>query len=472
MRRKRRLSVPVGLVAVLMLCLLSSCGSKDNKTEKNRTKEEQQTKGGIFSDEEINRLIDENYKEVQKNGYAELRIPQKLHHITYDDLSPSCVDASRKLMDAGYEVYVVGGAIRDMVMGLEGDDFDITTNADYDEIERILDEVTFHSTQEGYTFAYAHYPDEIIDVARHLNIPAAYKGLEGVPDFDPNDLYSNSLLFDSFERDLPMNAIYYDMKTGDIVDFHGGLYAIREHMIDTMVDPNVQCRNNPSSAIRALRFMAKYNYPASERLDQALKQNGLEFMQLLTPITLNFQLAKFFPDGYARAGYDNLMKYGVFYEFYPVAAELSDRGKYESYCSDAMDFMDKWRKEYGKHSSVLSMAVFLWPVIEDKLSGDLSDKTAYTAAAADILSREEERYELTEEDHEFLTDVLQTEYDITVCGFDASGTPVEKEQAEAMIDRVEFQTAYVLLQIRAQKDEKLSAQVVNWAKLMEQHLED
>ena len=218
--------------------------------------------------------------------------------------------------------------------------------------------------------------------------------------------------------------------------------------------------------------MAKYNYPASERLDQALKQNGLEFMQLLTPITLNFQLAKFFPDGYARAGYDNLMKYGVFYEFYPVAAELSDRGKYETYCRDAMDFMDKWRKEYGKHSSVLSMAVFLWPVIEDKLSSDLSDKTAYTAAAADILSREEERYELTEEDHEFLTDVLQTEYDITVCGFDASGTPVEKEQAEAMIDRVEFQTAYVLLQIRAQKDEKLSAQVVNWAKLMEQHLED
>ena len=118
------------------------------------------------------------------------------------------------------------------------------------------------------------------------------------------------------------------------------------------------------------------------------------------------------------------------------------------------------------------MAVFLWPVIEEKLSGDHSDKNAFTATASDVVSREEKRYELSEEDHEFLTAVLQTEYDISTCEFDASGAPEEKESAEAMIDRPEFQTAFVLLQIRAQKDEKLSALVVNWAKLMEQYLKD
>jgi poly(A) polymerase len=436
------------------------------------TATEEKAAGSFYDSEEINRMIDENYAAVLENGYAELRIPLSLHGITEDMLTENSLQVGRTLVENGYKAYVVGGCIRDFIMGKESNDIDISTNATIDQQRALFGDALVTHDVGGMIFGYVQFPDEAVDLATFQNVPAPYAGLPGIPDFDVTTNTSDSEMLDSFQRDMTMNALYYDLSTGDIVDFHGGLYAIREHMIDTMVDPNVQCRNNPSSAIRALRFMAKYNYPASERLDQALKQNGLEFMQLLTPITLNFQLAKFFPDGYARAGYDNLMKYGVFYEFYPVAAELLDRGKYESYCSDAMDFMDKWRKEYGKHSSVLSMAVFLWPVIEDKLSGDLSDKTAYTAAAADILSREEERYELTEEDHEFLTDVLQTEYDITVCGFDASGAPIEKEQAEAMIDRVEFQTAYVLLQIRAQKDEKLSAQVVNWAKLMEQHLED
>ena len=256
MKRNRSLGYAAGLLTVSLVLwfAVSVFGAEDSKG------------ADLFFSDEINRMIDENFAEVTEEGFAELRIPMELHHISTDSFSPNCVDASQKLMDAGFDVYLVGGALRDMIMGLEGNDFDITTNASYKEVEQVLGNITYHYTQDGFQFAFASYPGEIIDVSHYLNIPAAYYGMEGIPDFEPGSLYSDSLLFDSFERDMPMNAIYYDMKSGDIVDFHGGLYSIREQILDTMVDPDLQYRSDPPSAIRILRFMARYGHPCSDRV--------------------------------------------------------------------------------------------------------------------------------------------------------------------------------------------------------------
>ena len=141
-------------------------------------------RNGIFASDELNRMVDENHAQVVQDGWAELRIPLTLHGITEDMLDPNAVDAARKLMAGGYEVYVVGGAMRDIIMGYACNDFDLATNTSNPEIERLLDEVTFHDVGD-MTFAYAHYPDEIVDVATFYNIPRSFHGQPGIPEFDP-----------------------------------------------------------------------------------------------------------------------------------------------------------------------------------------------------------------------------------------------------------------------------------------------
>ena len=161
-----------GIFALLMLVLAVLAGAAGAKQ---------------FSDPEFNRLINENYALVQKDGWAELRIPQSIHHISSADFGPNAVDAAKKLIATGYDVYVVGGSIRDMLMGKAANDVDLATNASNEEIKATLDNVKFHEVAHKI-FGVAHYPDEALDVATFYNIPADYKARRGVPDFNPEEV--------------------------------------------------------------------------------------------------------------------------------------------------------------------------------------------------------------------------------------------------------------------------------------------
>ena len=145
---------------------------------------EVQAAASLFDNAEVNRLIDENYERVQKDGWAELRIPQSIHHISRADFEPNALDAADKLCAAGYEVYIVGGSIRDIILGKSANDFDIS------------------------------------------------------------------------RRDLTINALYYDIKTDEIVDWPGSLRDLRNGILDTLTDSDLTIRNVPPNAIRALRFKA------------------------------------------------------------------------------------------------------------------------------------------------------------------------------------------------------------------------
>lgn len=143
---------------------------------------EQLSSESIFDNAKINKMIDDNYKEVEANGYAELRIPEALHKIPCEVFSKNALDAGEKLIDNGYEAYVIGGAVRDLIMGTETSDFDIATNATIDEQIKIFgDMLSFHTTQTGRTFGYLNYPDEVIDLAQFQNIPLEYHGKKIFP---------------------------------------------------------------------------------------------------------------------------------------------------------------------------------------------------------------------------------------------------------------------------------------------------
>ena len=409
-----------------------------------------------FFTPEINRMIDENYKLVQENGWAELRIPESVHGISRDVFSPNAADAAEKLINAGYEAYGIGGAVRDLVIGVPTRDFDIATTASNEEFAKILGNVTFHTIPSGQSFGDAHYPDEIIDVATCVNIPAAYKGLPGVPDFDPDALYSGSFVADSFERDLTFNAIYYDFRTGDLIDYHGGLHDIREGIVNTMVDPYVAIGNDPRIAIRGLRFAARFNFRLSDRMDAAMMENGPEYAVQNRPGTNRKNLAKYYDAGYARRCLDKLEKYNMFAAIYTPAADLYKTDAYKEYIRAATDWMDEWYAAGRVMDGNLSIAVFLWPAVED-LEGE-----ALRAAAKELFAAQQKTIKVDEEMEAKFLDIYGLQAKLT--------GDLSEEDSRELLQHPHFMDAFELLMIRSRINAGLNTYVRYWTDLTEKHL--
>ena len=409
-----------------------------------------------FFTPEVNRMIDENYKLVQEKGWAELRIPESVHGISRDSFPPNTVDAAEKLINAGYEAYGIGGAIRDLIIGTPSRDFDITTTAPNEEFERILGNVTFHTIPSGLSFGDAHYPDEIIDVASCVNIPAAYKGLPGVPDFDPDALYSGSIVADSFERDLTFNAIYYDYRTGDLIDFHGGLHDIREGIVNTMVDPYVAIENDPRIAIRGLRFAARLNFRLSDRMEAAMMENGPEYAAKNRPSTNTSNLAKYYNAGYARRCLDKLEKYNMFAAIYTPAADLYQTDAYQEYIRAATDWMDEWYADGKVMDGNLSIAAFLWPAVED-LAGE-----ALRAAAKELFAAQQRTIKIDEEMEAKFLDIYDLQAKLT--------GELTEEDSQALLQHPHFMEAFELLMIRSRTHPELNTFAQYWTDLTEKQL--
>ena len=399
---------------------------------------------GLFANAEVNAMIDENYEAVVRDGWAELRIPLSMHGITEEHFTANSLDAAHKLIDAGYDAYMIGGSVRDLIMGTEAMDYDITTNASNEAIMEVLGDVTFHGIATGHEFAIVHYGDEIVDVASCINIPASYHGIQGVPDFDPDSLYSDNIVADSFQRDLTMNAIYYDVATGDLVDFHGGLHDIREGILDTMLDAKVELDTDPRVAVRAMRFKARYGARFSDRLEAEMRERAPEHVTNCTPKANLVNLRKFYTAGYARDAWETLMDYGAFPALYTPVADLCQSPAYQTYIRSAMEWMDTWHDAGHLQDSDLAMAAILWPAVADLDAESI----------AEVLEAQSKTIMLFEDIRQKYMALFELEKSLT-------GSFTDEEAMETVFQS-QFENAYELLLMRGETDKSLEDAIAFW----------
>ena len=103
-----------------------------------------------------------------------------------------------------------------------------------------------------------------------------------------------------------MNSLYYDLTTGDIIDYHGGLYCLREGFMDTAVEGNLALSTNPM-IIRLLRFKARYGFRLSDSLEAAMRNNALDYARKIEPLEVENQLRRMWFGGYAADCFDVLI---------------------------------------------------------------------------------------------------------------------------------------------------------------------
>lgn len=198
-------------------------------------------------------------------------IARSKHNITRANINGNALKVLYRLKQQGFEAYLVGGGVRDLLLGLHPKDFDVATNATPDQVRDI-----FHNCRLiGRRFRLAHvvFGREIIEVA-------TFRGQAQTHD-DPNHAQSSdgmimrdnvygSMEEDAWRRDFTINALYYNIKDYSVVDFTGGLDDLRQRKLRMIGDPLVRFREDPVRILRAVRFAAKLDLNIDKSLQKPI----------------------------------------------------------------------------------------------------------------------------------------------------------------------------------------------------------
>jgi len=191
---------------------------------------------------------------VRSAGNAQI-IPFELHGVAREQTSYGAQKVTDGLQAAGYQAYVVGGAVRDLLLKRTPKDFDVTTNATPEEVRRVFR----RSRIIGRRFRLVHvmFGEEVVEVSTFRSMIEAEDAQTDEHGRLLRDNQFGDQEQDAARRDFTANALFYDPSTQEIHDYHNGYADIRKHLLRMIGDPATRYREDPVRMLRAVRLSAK-----------------------------------------------------------------------------------------------------------------------------------------------------------------------------------------------------------------------
>lgn len=240
------------------------------------------------------------------------------HGISRRNISNGALRVLYRLNEAGYEAFLVGGAVRDLLLGGHPKDFDIATNATPEQVRGLFRNCRLI----GRRFRLAHvvFGQEIVEVATFRGI-----GEEGNADrhvVDGRIVRDNvygSIEEDAIRRDFRVNALYYNIADFSVRDYVGGMADLEKKELHLIGEPELRYREDPVRMLRAVRLAAKLGF----RIDESAEQPFARLGQLLcdaAPARLFDESLKLFLSGHGLASFRELDRSGLLQFVFPSTA--------------------------------------------------------------------------------------------------------------------------------------------------------
>ncbi|MBK4775577.1 polynucleotide adenylyltransferase [Candidatus Pantoea edessiphila] len=253
-----------------------------------------------------------------------IMIPQIRHMISCKNISKNALKVLYRLNKAGYEAYLVGGGVRDLLLGQKPKDFDVTTNATPEQMIRLFRNCRL----VGRRFILAHiiFNSEIIEVAtfRGDKVEEEYQDHYKSFHFSKNGMLLTDNTFgkiedDAYRRDITINSLYYSMTDFSVRDYVGGFRDLREGVIRLIGDPETRYREDPVRMLRVARFSAKLNMSIAPETAEPIPRLAL-LLHNISPSRLFEEALKLFQTGYGYLTYCKLCEYNLFQLLFPTLA--------------------------------------------------------------------------------------------------------------------------------------------------------
>lgn len=251
---------------------------------------------------------------------APVVIPRSQHGISRQDISGNALKVLYRLNQKGYEAYLVGGGVRDLLLGLHPKDFDIVTNAKPDEIRHIFRNCRLIGRR--FRLAHVFFGSEIIEVATFRG--KVNSTPEALSHSDEGmilrDNVYGTMEEDAWRRDFTVNALYYNIADFSIVDYTGGFADLKHKKIQMIGEVSQRFREDPVRMLRAIRLACKTQFPLPKELRQSISALK-ELIGQVSSARLFEEMIKLFHSGSAAQGYQMLKDHDLFPYLFPYTHE-------------------------------------------------------------------------------------------------------------------------------------------------------
>ena len=243
----------------------------------------------------------------------------KEYSVELDGVAAEVIEIISTLKANKFEAYIVGGGVRDLLLGFKPKDFDIVTNAKPEQIRRLFK----YSMIIGKRFRLVHVrygrgKDDFIEVAtyrsnKRFNFCYWKKHKQ-------NNYYGD-VFSDAKRRDFTLNALLYDVNRKTVIDYVGGYEHLKDKIIHIIGEPWVRFKDDPVRILRAVRFAAKLNFKLSQDVEQVIIEKSKVLIKANVD-RMYLEVIKLFYSGHAVASWQLLKKYNLLQYIFPDLAKL------------------------------------------------------------------------------------------------------------------------------------------------------
>ena len=288
--------------------------------------------------------------------------PAKKHGINPRHIPESARVVSETLAEAGFEAYVVGGAVRDLMLGHIPKDFDVATNARPEQILKLFR----RSRIIGRRFRIVHvlHKRDLIEVTTFRSDNLEDQETDEHGRVLRDNVYGN-IESDASRRDMTINALYYDVKRQVVLDYHGGVSDLNDQVLRIIGDPITRFREDPVRMLRVLRFMAKLDFDVESHTLQAMQDNR-ELLDHIPSARLFDETLKFFSTGHALRSFEVLQQQGFTEYLMPVLHEAVHTEQGVQWVRSVLAQTDERVHEDKSISPGFLFAALMWPKVEQQ----------------------------------------------------------------------------------------------------------
>ena len=315
-------------------------------------------------------------------------VPRSEHTISRKQISSAALKVLYGLKEAGYDAYLVGGCVRDLLLGHEPKDFDVATNASPEEVHKVFR----RSQLIGRRFKLVHvrFGREIIEVATFRAPPETDQHVDDAGRIMRDNVFG-TLEQDAWRRDFTINALYYNINDFSIVDFTGGIADLKAGKIKLIGDVETRYREDPVRMMRAIRFVGKLGLVLDDETERLIPVLA-NLLADIPPARLFDESLKLYLSGNAAVTHELLCHYHVFEHLFPQTDEVlhSEQDNYpRTLLIKALENTDKRIDEGKPVTPAFLFAALLWEPVrkrwQEHIARNIPIIPALQRAATDVI---------------------------------------------------------------------------------------
>lgn len=404
-------------------------------------------------------------KNKQKNELP-IVISRDGHNVSRKSISDNALKVLYRLNKGGYDAYLVGGGVRDILLGEQPKDFDVATNATPEQIKKLFRNCRLI----GRRFRLAHivFGRDIIEVATfrgHHDTTEDAKAAKVHSKQSEDGMLLRDNIYgnideDAQRRDFTINALYYSSKDFKIYDFANGLEDIDNKLIRLIGDPETRYREDPVRMLRAIRFATK--------LDMDIEPRTAKPINTLAPLMANIPAARMFEEylklfiaGKSEANFHLLHEYNLLEFLFPHISQFykdAPTGNAVKFVEQVLKNTDQRINKGMRVTPAFLLAAVLWYSLEQQVeelldSGSMTPQDAFFSAMSDIMAEQQRCIAIPKRFQMPMKDIFDLQYKLT---------RREGLKAFKMLENSRFRAGYDFLLIRGRIEGGEVEELATW----------